>query len=453
MANLNHTGAFATVEPMKGDMTDWVGKVFKPLQDNLDKEKEKRSQAKKQLFEAYKNKAEFEIPDGLEIDSTQEIINSALPVLLEAHREASVKRDNAFRIGDLEGFLSADQEIRNLNMSGKTIRTALTSIEKDGLSLRKGFESGKLLLTKENIEKMGSFAFDQKKFMVDKGELFVAFQDVNQDGVIDEKDKQNLSKFINVKNLNFGKPAKVFDFDGKAKDIGIKLGKNVRQKFDSTGRKYSETELKNDLNQFSLNQEELFYLRTLDGDNPKSDEEYQEIYRDKIKSYADDKYEVFGGKGGGSGRGGSSKDNNYEKKILYVDEGFEEIEENSKNNPLGYSNPFKETREYSSFTWDGPYQLDDKISGLGISGTLTEIRLYENGEIKLIGHKNNKTTTESNYINNITGKPIKEVVEEIEDFEVTKPANIMSILGGNLGAKNIEHLKQILKQIKDENTD
>jgi len=294
MANLNHTGAFATVEPIKGDTSEWIHKNNKPFFDNIEKEKANKIAKDKQKSDLYGKIDKFEIPEGFKINSLQEILNDNLPTLMSQAREFTIEAEQAAERGDVAGVYRANQKIKNLNNLGSVIKTSLTASEKEGLDMQEGFKSGKLLPTEENLQKMASFRYDKVKIMANSetGDIMYAFQDINQDGVIDEKDGQSYLEWINHNDFNnspFGNKVSSFDIDKHARDIGNSLEPEFIETINGYIKTGKTQEVDSMLNDFWLDQKQLESMRVLDPG--KTDEQYNQYYRNRIKNYIKEKEE------------------------------------------------------------------------------------------------------------------------------------------------------------------
>jgi len=321
MANLNHTGAFATVESIKGDTSEWVHKNNKPFFDQIEKEKANKIAKEKQKAVLYDKIENFEIPEGFKINSLQEILDDNLPTLMQQGYKFIQEAQQAADRGDVVALFKANQKTKKLNDLGKVIKTSLTASEKKGLDMQEGFKSGKLLNTKENQQKMASFAYGKVKIMANDqtGDIMYAFQDINGDGVIDEKDGQGFSQWINhldFDNSPFGKEVVNFDIDTHARDIGKNLKPEFVQIINGyirTGKTGEEDAM---LNDFWLNEDQLEAMRHKEPG--KTDEQYNQNYRDRIKNYIKQEYKEHFLSGKYSTNYGGYKKETKPKELTYI---------------------------------------------------------------------------------------------------------------------------------------
>jgi|GEM_PF-3482027 len=449
----NHTGVFATVEPIKGDTSEWVHKNNKPFFDQIEKENQKDEKAKSDL-KKFKG-TEFKIPEPFKVKSLQEIVNAALPTLMEKNYKFQKERDEAIDRGDLIGTLTADNKIKKLNNVGDIFKSTLTAIEKEGLDFQKGIEQGRYFPTDQNIQRLASFSLGNFETMVDDetGDIMFAFQDINNDGVIDEKDKQHFTDFVHYKDLYnnpFGEKAVVFDQDKKAREIGTKLGEEVKQKFTASGGKISETKVKEELlENFSLNKSELAYLRA-SSDVKMSDEEFQQAFRDKIKSYADDKDEVYSG--GARSLGSSRKGGvNQGKEILYIDR----TKKNGIFKGIGPVNNVTKEVDFHGFTISGG---GHNLTAKGINGVVELIKFFPGNKdnedkIEMHGYLVRKETLGSSDIYKVGNNPLTTVKTETEKVVWDGKHEVLSVLADYLGVKNYKQLVEKLKELVKENED
>jgi len=327
VAQLNHRGAFATVEPTKGDMTDWVGKVFEPLRADI-KERKKELQAKeKQKNDLYGKIEKIEPVEGLKVNSLQEILNNNIPVLMEQSYKFQEEARQAIDRGDIKGFWEANAKIDKLKNAGKTLRSSFEAYEKKGLDLMEGIKSGKLLATEENLQKLNSIGYGKVHIRADEktGDLMYAFEDVNQDGVIDRYDEQDQQSYLNWINSTsfgesdiFGKAVLNFDIDKHARDIGNNLDPGFAETIKGYYKTGKTREADDLLLNFWLDQNQLDALKIVDPG--KDEDQYNQEYRERIKSYITKKEtkDFLGSKYSSDSRASSSKKDSKPKELIYT---------------------------------------------------------------------------------------------------------------------------------------